>query len=77
VKSEPRSVLEGTLVAGTGAALVYLGQWASSSDAGPWGPALAAAAAVLVNVIRKLASASVNPPSDPGPGTPPPLRIAG
>lgn len=49
------SVLKGAAIAGAGAALTYVTQWASGSDFGAAGPVVAAVLAVAVNFFRKLA----------------------
>lgn len=55
-KDKVISVLKGAGIAGAGAVLTYLTQWASGADFGTAGPIIAAALSVLVNVVRKWAT---------------------
>jgi len=48
-----KKVLMGAVVAGLGAALLYILQWLGHLDFGIFGPAVAAVLAVLVNLVRK------------------------
>lgn len=46
-------VSKGAALAGMGAAITYLAEWASGTDFGEWTPIVVAAAAVAVNLFRK------------------------
>lgn len=52
-KEDIIKILKGSGVAGIGAALTYLTQWASGSDFGMWTPLIVAALSILANVLRK------------------------
>jgi hypothetical protein len=47
------SILKGTGIAGIGAALTYLSEWAAGSNFGVWTPLVVAALSILANVLRK------------------------
>lgn len=50
---DAKKVLKGAAIAGAGAALAYLTQWATNTDLGEMAPLVTAALAVLANVLRK------------------------
>lgn len=57
------SLAKGAGLAGGGAALTYVAQWAASTDLGIYGPAVAALSAVGINALRKYLA----PPPTPTP----------
>lgn len=56
-------VFKGAMIAGAGAALAYLSEYASGTELGVWAPIVTAGLAVAVNILRKMAE----PPSQDEP----------
>lgn len=54
-KEDLISLAKGAAIAAAGAAVAYLSQWASGQDLGVWAPLVTAGAAILANLVRKLA----------------------
>lgn len=50
-----KKVITGALIAGAGAALTFLSQWATGQDFGEVQPIITAVFSVAVNFVRKLA----------------------
>lgn len=60
-KENVKKVLVGAGLAAVGAALTYLGEYASGSDLGQLKPVVTAGLAVLVNYVRKLVEENKEP----------------
>lgn len=58
LRTEWKSVLKGAAIAGAGAALTFLSEYISGQDFGTWTPLLTAGLSVLVNAVRKIATAT-------------------
>lgn len=57
------SILKGAGIAGIGAALTLLSEWASGVNFGVWTPIVVAALSILANVVRKLSAGTpITPP---------------
>lgn len=54
-KEQLISIIKGAGIAGIGAALTVLTQWASGMNFGVWAPLVVAGLSILANVVRKLA----------------------
>jgi len=52
-KDDIISIIKGAGIAGVGAALTVLTQWATSTDFGAWTPLIVAGLSILANVVRK------------------------
>lgn len=57
-KEQILSIIKGAGIAGAGAFVAVIAQAASSGALGLWSPVVGAAASVLVNILRKMASKS-------------------